>query len=319
MAVIIRKMKVEDLVNVRDLDLICWNDLMERCYGVKMKLAPRSDANLLSYLHSDPEGSFVAADPALGIVGSAFSHVLGATGWVGPLSILPMYQSKGAGKELLKHSLRYLEDQQCVDIGLETMPENSTNLGMYMKVGMRAEGLVIVLGRKLENQDLEEEPMGEIGVERFSESNVQNHFRSQVRRISEALRLGLDYTKEVDDTLEFSFGDTIIATSKDEVVGFSVVHTIPRRADTPVAGIRVLAVDPSAKGDILEPLLASSELLAADAGMAEVSVSIPSSCRRALDSTFSRGYSVVQTFERLMWMGSSGMSDRFYNLCSWSG
>jgi GNAT superfamily N-acetyltransferase len=292
---------------------------MDKSYGVKLKLAPRTDANLLSYLHSDGEGSFVAADQTGGIVGSAFSHVWGATGWVGPLSILPSYQSKGVGKELLRHSLRHLEDEQCVDIGLETMPENATNLGMYLKVGLRTEGLVIVLGRKLEKQDLEEEPAGEVAVERFSESSVQDYLRSQVRRISGALRLGLDYTKEVDDTRGFSFGDTIIATSKGKVVGFSVVHTVPRRTDTLVAGIRVLAVDPQAKGDILEPLLASSELLAADAGMAEVSVAIPSTCRRALDSVFSRGYSVVQSFERMMWMGSSGMSDRFYNLCSWSG
>jgi len=319
MATIVRKMKVEDLVDVKSVDLLCWNDLMERSYGIKIKLPARTDQNLISYLHSDMGGAFVAEHESSGIVGTVFSHVWGATGWVGPLSVLPTYQSKGIGKELLKHSLRYLEDQKCVDIGLETMPENTTNLGMYLKVGLHSEGLVVVLGRKLEKERLEEEPAGDVAVERYSESYVQEHLRMQARKIASAIRLGLDYSKEIELAKEFSFGDTIVATSKGRVVGFSVVHTVPRRVNLPAAGVRLLVVDPHAKGDILEPLLASCELLAADAGMTEISVAVPVLCRRALDSVFSRGYTVLQSFERLMWMGSSGMDEKAYNLCSWSG
>jgi hypothetical protein len=70
---------------------------------------------------------------------------------------------------------------------------------------------------------------------------------------------------------------------------------------------------------VLEPLLVSAELLAADAGVEEMSIAIPSQCRRALDVSFSRGYSIVQSFERLMWMGSSGVGERTCNLCTWSG
>lgn len=319
MAVVVRNMKVEDLVDVKGVDLVCWNDLMEKSYGLKMKLSPRTDENLLSFLHSDLEGAFVAAEEYAGVVGLVFSHVWGATGWVGPLSVLPSYQSKGLGKELLKHSLRYLEDRQCVDIGLETMPENSTNLGMYLKVGLRTEGLVVIFAKKLEKKELEDEPSGNVSVERFSESSVQDHMKAQIRTISSALRLGLDYSKEVELTQKFSLGDTIMATSRGNVAGFSVVHTTPSRTNKPAAGIRVLAVDPKTKGDVLEPLLAASELLAADAGMSEISVAVPATCRRAMDSIFSRGYVVINSFERLMWMGSSGMSDRTYNLCSWSG
>lgn len=319
MAVVIRNMKVDDIVDVKSVDLVSWNDLMEKSYGLKTQLSPRTDEGLLAFLHSDMGGAFVAAEEYAGIVGLVFSHVWGATGWVGPLSILPSYQSKGLGKELLKHSLRYLEDQQCVDIGLETVPENATNLGMYMKVGLRAEGLVVIFAKKLEKHELEEEPSGNVSVERFSESSVQDHMKFQIKSISSALSLGLDYTKEVELTQEFSAGDTIIATSKGGVAGFSIVHTVPKRMNTPAAGIRVLAVDPKAKGDVLEPLLAASELLAADAGMSEISIAIPATCRRAMDSVFSRGYVVIHSLERLMWMGSSGMSDRTYNLCSWSG
>jgi ribosomal protein S18 acetylase RimI-like enzyme len=319
MTVTIRKMKVDDLIDVKGVDLVCWTDLFEKQYGIKDKISPRTDQNLLSYLHSDVDGAFVASDIFAGIIGLSFSHTWGTTGWIGPLSVLPSYQAKGVGKELLKHSLRYLEDQGCVDIGLETMPENATNLGMYLKVGLRPEGLVVVFGRTLEDYDLEEEPSGSVGIERLSESPIEGHMLGQIRRISNAHRPGLDYTKEVLLTKEFSFGDTLVATSRGKVQGFSIVHTAQKREGMPGAAIRALVVDVGAKAEVLESLLATSELMAADAGLKEISVAIPTVCRRAVDSVFSRGYQVVQSFERLIWLGSSDMNERLFNLCTWSG
>lgn len=316
---VIRKMRVDDIVDVKGVDLLTWNDMFERSYGTRKKLTPRTDENILSYLHSDPEGAFVASDDYAGVIGLVFSHVWGATGWVGPLSVLPEYQAKGYGKDLLKESLNFLEDMGCVDIGLETMPENALNLGLYLKVGLRPETLVLLLNKRIEIEGLQEEPVGGVAVERFSESPVQTKLLSEFRRISGSLRLGLDYTKEVELVQEFSMGDTIVATSKGKVAGFCVVQTKPRRVNNLVGSVRVLAIDPAAKEDVIEPLLVSAELLVADAGMPEISLSVPSPCRRAVDISFSRGYSVWRTLERLMWIGSSGTSERTYNLCSWSG
>ena len=319
MAVVIRRMKVEDLVDVKGVDLLCWNDLMERSYGFKDKLSARTDENILSFMHSDPDGALVASDEYAGVIGVCFSHVWGSTGWVGPLSVLPSYQARGLGKELLRHSLRYLEDQGCVDIGLETMPENVTNLGMYMKSGLRPEGLVLVLAKKLTTDDVELEPAGKVSVERLSESGVDDHLKSQMRRVSGSLRPGLDCTKEVELTHKFSFGDTLVATARGKVLGYSVVHTVRRRLNLPGSSVRVLHVDPDAKEDVLETLVSSAELMAADAGSPEISFAVPAQTRHALDLALSRGYYIVQSYERLMWMGSSGLSDRTYNLCSWSG
>lgn len=312
-------MKVEDIVDVKGVDLLSWTDLMERTYGAKIRLSPRTDENILSYLRSDPEGAFVAFDEFAGVVGAVFSHVWGATGWVGPISVLPMYQSRGLGKDLLKRSLTYLEDMGCVDIGLETMAESAPTLGLYLRVGLRPECLVLMLGKRLEKEGLQEEPVGGVGVERLSESSVQEKLKYELRRISGALRLGLDYTKEIELTQEFEFGDTIVASSRDRITGYCVVQTKAKRAGVSGATMRVVAVDPAAKEDVLEPLLVSAELLAVDAGAEEISLSVPAQCRRALDMSFSRGYSVVESFERLMWMGSSGINERTYNLCSWTG
>jgi ribosomal protein S18 acetylase RimI-like enzyme len=319
LGIVIRKMKVDDIVDVKGVDLLSWSDLYERSYGSKVRLTPRTDENILSYLHSDPEGAFVVSDDYAGVIGLVFSHVWGATGWCGPLSVLPEYQARGLGKDLLKHSLNYLEDLGCVDIGLETMPENAINLGLYLKVGLRPETLVLLVSKRIEPEGLQEEPVGGVAVERLSESPVQDKLMSEFRRISGALRLGLDYTKEIELAQEFSMGDTIVATSKGRVAGFCTVHTISRRVNAPAAAIRVLAIDPSSKEDVIEPLLVAAELMAVDASMPEISLAVPAPCRRALDISFSRGYSVSRTFERLMWIGSSGVSERTYNLCSWSG
>jgi hypothetical protein len=71
---------------------------------------------------------------------------------------------------------------------------------------------------------------------------------------------------------------------------------------------------------VLEAMLASAENTAAEAGAPEILVPIPGNRRHAMDAALSRGYKVVQTLERMMWMGSSGLTTGTgENLCSWSG
>ncbi len=318
MAPLIRKMVADDLVDAKSLDAVCWSDLFQKAYGSRSSLPPRTDENILAFLHSDPEGAFVAVDEVAGMVATSFSHVWGRTGWVGPLSVLPSYQARGIGKDLLKTSLNYLEDRGCEDIGLETMPENATNLGMYMKVGLRPEGLVLMLSKKIEDAELEEEPSGRLTVERLSESDVGESLVRQMKAVAGALRPGLDYSPEIKLAEEFSFGDTVVASSEGKVVGFAVVHTKPRRENQTTAGARVVAVHPDIGEQAIRPMIATAELMAADARLSEITVPVLATSTRALDAVFSRGYSISRTFERLMWRGSSGMSDQSCNLCSWS-
>jgi ribosomal protein S18 acetylase RimI-like enzyme len=319
MSVVIRRMKVEDIEDVKRVDMVTWKLLIENSYKDIIRITPRTDQNILSFLRADPDGAFVASDDVGGIIGSAFSHVWGKTGWTGPVSVLPSYQGRGIGKELVKSSLRYLEDENCADVGLETMPENTINVGMYLRAGLKPEGLVLIMGKRLDERNPPEEATGKISVERFSESEVKDHILGQIRHISDSLRPGLDYSREVKLTEEFSFGDTLFATAGGKVAGFCVMHTVPRRTDMRACAIRVLAVQPGLKEDIVEALLASSELIALDVGLPEISVPVLCQTRRAVDLLFSREYSVVQTFERMMWMGSSGSGEKSYNLVTWSG
>jgi ribosomal protein S18 acetylase RimI-like enzyme len=318
MKVVIRRMKVADMDDVKRVDLLAWGDLVERMHPYIQKVTPRTDLNLLSYLRSDPEGSVVAVDDHAGIVGSSFSHIWGRTGWVGPISVLPSYQGRAVGKTLLRHSLRRLESRGCTDIGLESSPEVALNVGMYLRAGLRPEGIIIVLGRALEGVKPEGWSDRRVSVERLSDSKLGRHHLTEMRRVSNALKQGLDYTPEVTLTKEFSLGDTLVARSDGEAVGFCVVHTSMRREGMECAAVRALCVAPPRGVDVAEALLSSAEVYAAEAGSPEILVPAPGGARLALDVMFSRGYSVVQTLERFMWLGDSGLGASL-NMCSWSG
>ncbi|UCE91182.1 MAG: GNAT family N-acetyltransferase [Methanobacteriota archaeon] len=319
MAVVVRQMKVEDLEDVRRVDLLAWDDLVRRIYPEIPKTTSRTDANILSYLHTDGDGAVVAVDERAGIVGSSFSHIWGKTGWVGPLSVLPSYQGMGVGKMLLKSSLRYLEDRGCADIGLETLPEQASTLGLYLRVGLRPEGLVVVLGRSLEGHK-PSPASAAVSIERFTDARSKDLLLARAKEISNSLHPGLDFSVEVGVADKFSFGDTLFAKYDGKACGFCALHTVMRRADMSGAAVRCIGVRPGYGEIVLEPLLSSAEDLAAEAGCPEILVAVPANRRRATDSILSRGYSVTQTLERMMWMGSSGLASGMGdNLCSWSG
>ncbi|MEW5748815.1 MAG: GNAT family N-acetyltransferase [Candidatus Thermoplasmatota archaeon] len=319
MKVSVRRMTVEDIPDVKRVDLLSFQELVEARHPDVRRITPRTDDNLLSYMRSDPEGAFVALGDHAGIIGSSFSHIWGKTGWVGPVSVLPAYQGKGVGKELVKRSLEYLDQAGCSDIGLETMPENQVNIGMYMRIGLKPAGLVLMMGKGLTEGGIDDVPDDDAMIERLSESRAKESLLGQMRKLSDSVQPGLDYTREAVLTQDHASGETLLALDGNRLLGFSIVHTHPRRERMQNAVVKALVVSPGAGTDPLIPLIAASELLALDDRSAELSVPVPAMCTRAVDALLSRGYSVAQTYERMMWLGTSGMSERVYNLCSWSG
>lgn len=320
MSVVIRKMRTEDIPDVKRVDIVSFGAMLEARYSDMRAVTPRTDENILSYMRSDPDGAMVAVDDFAGIIGSSFSHIWGRTGWVGPVSVLPNYQGRGVGKELVKRSLDYLDERGCTDIGLETMPESQVNLGMYLRIGLRPTGLVFIMGKELTEASVgDESSEGDVLIERYSESRVKQDLLSKMRRLSQELLPGLDYGPAIVSTHEYVAGDTLVATKGNRLVGFSVVHTQPRRVGMQNAAVKALVISPSAGDSPLESLIAASELMALDDRSSELSVPVPSVCSRPLDALLSRGYQVAQTYERMIWLGSPGTSERAYNLSSWSG
>jgi putative acetyltransferase len=319
MSVAIRKMRVEDIEDVKRVDSVAWDELIRRAYPEIPRMTRRTDDGIVAYLHSDPDGSLVAVDERAGIVGSSFSHVWGKTGWVGPISVLPSCQGMGVGKSLLRGSLDYLDNRNCADIGLETSPEMSASIGMYLKAGLRPEGMVVVFGKSLENHR-PSPASATVVVERLSRAGSEQRLLAGIREISNTLNPGLDCSGEASLTKKFSFGDTLVAKYDGRACGFSIVHTVMRREEMRGSAVRCLGVRPGYTDIVLEELLSATENMAAEAGAPEILIPAPGTRRRALDVLMSRGYIVTQTLERMMWMGGSGLtSSTGDNLCSWSG
>lgn len=319
MKIVIRKMRVEDIEDVKRVDAVAWDELIKRAYPEAPRMTSRTDEGILSYLHANSDGAMVAVEERAGVVGSCFSHIWGKTGWVGPLSVLSSYQGMGVGKELLKSSLKYLEGKGCSDIGLETYSEVPMSVGMYLRAGLRPEGMIVILGKALSDHK-PSPPSTTVSIERLSKSSSEQRVLASVKEISDALNPGLDYSGEVALTKKFSFGDTLVAKHEGKACGFSTVHTVMRRVDMAGSAVRCLGVMPGRGEAVLEELVSASEDLAAESGAPEMLIPVPGTRRRALDLLMSRGYVVTQTLERMMWMGSSGlMTSTGENLCSWSG
>ena len=318
-SVTVRKMRVEDIDDVKKVDAVAWDELVKKVYPEIPRMTSRTDDSILSYLHSDPDTAIVAVEERAGIVGSSFSHVWGKTGWVGPLSVLPPYQGMGVGKLLLRSSLELLEQKGCSDIGLETSPEMSASVGMYLKAGLRPEGMIVVFGRTLKDYK-PPRLSGKVSFERLSRTSSEQSVLSAIKDISNALNPGLDYSGEATLTKKFSFGDTLVAKHEGRTCGFCILHTVMRRADMAGSAVRCMGIKPGFADAVFEDLLTATESLAAESGAPEMLIPAPATRRRALDGLMSRGYIVTQTLERMMWMGGSGLtSSTGDNLCSWSG
>lgn len=71
-------------------------------------------------------------------VGFIFSRIWGKVGWFGTFSVLPEFQGQGIGQRLVAARINYLHESGFRVIGLETIPENPYNLGLYHKMGFQS-------------------------------------------------------------------------------------------------------------------------------------------------------------------------------------
>ena len=75
MSVVIRKMRTEDIPDVKRVDIVSFGAMLEARHSDMRAVTPRTDENILSYMRSDPDGAMVAVDDFAGIIGSSFSHI----------------------------------------------------------------------------------------------------------------------------------------------------------------------------------------------------------------------------------------------------
>jgi GNAT superfamily N-acetyltransferase len=95
-----------------------------------------------AYWQREPQESFVAVDTER-VIGSGFLHLRGDTAGIGPITVDPASQAKGAGKELMMAVIR--TGRRCPSLRLVQDAFNPTSFPLYSKLGFVTHGTVLGL------------------------------------------------------------------------------------------------------------------------------------------------------------------------------
>jgi ribosomal protein S18 acetylase RimI-like enzyme len=94
-----------------------------------------------------PELFFVAEESGK-IIGSVMVGYDGRRGWLNCLAVLPEYQKRGHGKELVEFGIGELKKLGCVKVNIQVRESNLGVVDFYSKLGF-SKDRVISLGKRL--------------------------------------------------------------------------------------------------------------------------------------------------------------------------
>jgi ribosomal protein S18 acetylase RimI-like enzyme len=136
MEAVYRLARIGDLQEVADVYRLSLADVYRR-HGFEDQLTvPRGINPFYAFvLREEPEGFFVAEEAGR-IVGATFSWVRGTFWFLSHLFIMPEYQGRGIGKELLERSLEYSAKSGATTRSVITMAFNPSSVSLYIRNGM---------------------------------------------------------------------------------------------------------------------------------------------------------------------------------------
>jgi ribosomal protein S18 acetylase RimI-like enzyme len=315
----IEKMQESDFEEMRNIFIAAWTNYFSSIEQNK-PVKPRTDLNYKSYLDANPEGCFVAKENGK-VIGSIFSHVWGKVGWFGPLEVSPERQNKSVGRMLIDASLKYLEKSGCETIGLETMPASNKNIALYAKYGFAPVCTTIRVSKDLakpENGNSADAVESRFRIMEFSEVNRAVALKA-IRRISNSVHRGLDYTKEIGIALSLNLGKTFLLLEEKHIIGFALLYIYRAVEGSEAAGIRILAIEPKyASNDAMFALISVCEKQAINAGKKELGFFFYTGSAVSINSLLESGYSVANCFVRMLKKGNTGKPDALH-FSRWSG
>jgi ribosomal protein S18 acetylase RimI-like enzyme len=147
----IKLMRSEDFVFATELtNTMDWNMAIE-------------DFQFMSYL--EPCGCFVLFDDSQPI-GMATCNSYGKVGWFGNLIVREEYRSKGAGSQLVKHAIGFLQGKGVETIGLYAYPNL---IGFYRNLGFRYDEIFSMQQSTNLKKTLSLETLSIVGTKHFQQ------------------------------------------------------------------------------------------------------------------------------------------------------
>jgi ribosomal protein S18 acetylase RimI-like enzyme len=310
----------EDAEAVREVEAAGFGAYLEKAKGITEKLPCRTRANILALREHDPEGCFVAEEEGR-VVGFIFSRTWGSVGWFGTFAVQPERQGRGIGRRLVTAAVDYLRRDPDRLIGLETMPDSPTNLGLYLRLGFQVRLLSLHVSKPLDGSLREG-----VGLARWSAADAETRklWLRDLREATDQIRPGLDYSKEILSTARHGLGDTLILAEGGRAVGMSTVRLVGNRVgeEESDAAAHPLMVHPAhTDEDRLQALLEASEALAGEHGKRALTVPVNARHTWALERILESGYRVKGAYVRMILAGTERgpRTDDYVNLSRWAG
>ncbi len=319
---IVREMREEDADAVRAVEASAFGAWWKQLKGESVEFHQRTQTIVRVNREKDPRGCFVAEEERR-VVGFIFSRTWGSVGWFGTFSVLPEYQGRGIGKQLIAASVDYLRraPQPGRVIGLETMPDSPYNLGLYLRSGFQARFLTFLLGKTLERS-----VAGDVDLPHWSaaDAETQERWLADLRRAAGQIQPGLDYAKEIISTARHNLGQTLVMTEGATAIGSSTVwlESVREGADDESATVQVLTLHPvHTNSETFRALVGASEELARARGKQKLAVPVNACHTWALEQLLHWGYQIERALVRMVLQGTDeGPSVNGHVNCSrWAG
>ncbi len=197
-------------------------------------------------------GAMLWRDESDRVVAFNIAHRSGTEGWMGPLCVRPDRQLGGLGREIVLAAADWLREQGVTTLGLETMPRTVDNIGFYSRLGFLPGHLTLTMttdtGRRGPRWAGPVRTLGALGGTAAAAAS------SAMAGLLARLQPGVDFTREVDLTLQGGLGDVVLLEREGTLAAFLLCHAVPLAegsARDEVRALKVVAADDAALLDVL--------------------------------------------------------------------
>lgn len=315
--VTVRPMRQDEIEGVREVGQRAWSDLASRDLGRKVKYPLRPRRVLEAYLWKEPEGCIVAEREGR-VAGSAFCHIWGKVGWVGPFEVLPELQNMGIGSSLMLACESYLEGRGCKVLGLETMPHVTKNIHFYLKLGYTSSGMTLISVKQLGQAVIScTQPPAQ--VQEATPSDLPE-LLPEISGLSARINPLLDYSRETEMAVRFGLGGCFAWRERGRLRGFSIMHSVHPLEESDHASIRLVAVDPRLRDGrrVFEGLMDACEARALELERKRAFIRYPADSLPLYSSLLQRSYRLEAANMRMA-RGPALRERGRYHLAAWAG
>jgi predicted N-acetyltransferase YhbS len=281
-----------DITAINQLFSDAFTDRYRRDGLAGVRVPPLNPAVWRYALEVAGEGAMIWRDTQGAIVAFNIAHQSGIEGWMGPLAVRPGLQERGAGGEIVRTGIAWLQRQGVHVIGLETMPRTVENIGFYSRLGFLPGHLTISLTRPAARS-----PVPGCSLLGSHPGSRDTNLES-CRILTGQCADGVDFTREITLTADLELGDTTLFERAGRLAGFALWHAAPLAAGRPAEDLRVLklvAVDAPA----LESLLGALGTEAAERRLERVTVRSQGAFSQAFATMVDGGFRVQWTDLRM--------------------